>query len=112
MDEVKRVGRVVVPWIGITMMAITPEIARVFDLPTEEGVIVAGIEKGGPAAKAGVQRGDIIIEANGHKISEPGDLQKVVRDARVGQKLTLKIIRDGRVRSIVVTVAEMPLSLR
>jgi serine protease Do len=112
MDEVKRVGRVVVPWIGITMMAITSEIARVFDLPTEEGVIVASVEKGGPAAKAGVQRGDIIIEANGQKISEPGDLQKVVRDARVGQKLSLKIIRNDRMRSIVVTVAEMPLSLR
>lgn len=112
MDEVKRVGRVIVPWIGITMMAITPEIAQVFDLPTKEGVIVAGIEKGGPAAKAGVQRGDIIIEANGHKIADPGDLQKVVRDARVGQKLTLRVIREGKTRSITVTVAEMPFSLR
>jgi len=112
MDEVKRVGRVIVPWIGITMMAITPEIAQVFDLPTKEGVIVAGIEKGGPAAKAGVQRGDIIIEANGHKIADPGDLQKVVRDARVGQKLTLRVIREGKTRSIMVTVAEMPFSLR
>jgi serine protease Do len=112
MEEVSRTGRVIVPWIGISYGEITPQIASVFDLPVEEGVLVAEVEPGGPAAEAGIQRGDIIVQANGQKISDGGDLQKVIRNTEVGRRLTLRVMRDGGQRNVTLTVAEMPARLR
>lgn len=112
MEEVGRTGRVVVPWIGISYGEITPEIASVFELPVEEGVMVAEVEPGGPAAAAGIQRGDIIVQANGQKVGDGGDLQKVIRNTEVGRRLTLRVVRDGGQRNATLTVAEMPARLR
>ncbi len=112
MEEVRRTGRVITPWIGISYGEITPEVAQVFDLPVTKGVIVADVQRGGPAARAGLQRKDIITRANGKAIENGGDLQKVIRDLRVGDKLTLRILRNGQQRSITVTVGEMPASMR
>ncbi len=112
MEDVRKFGHVRVPWVGISYGDITPEIASVFRLPAKEGVIVAEVEKDGPAALAGIRKGDIIIEADGKKITDGGDLQKILRVKDVGQKLSLVVMRDGKRKTISVTLQEMPMSLR
>lgn len=112
MNDVTRVGHVVVPWVGITFSEITPEIAAVFDLPIKQGVIIASVEKNSPAARGGIKKGDIIVEAAGRKIADSGDLQKVVRDAAIGKKMGLKVLRNGKPVSIAITVGEMPVKLQ
>ena len=76
MSEVVKIGHVVVPWIGISYGDITDQIAKVFNLPTKEGIIIAQVENNSPASLAGLQKGDIIVEADGQKIADGGDLQK------------------------------------
>lgn len=108
-EDISTVGRVVVPWIGIMFGDVDEEIADVYHIPVKEGVMVAEVEKGGPAALAGIQKGDIIVEVDKTKIKDGGDLQKTVRDKKVGDKLQFKVLRNGKPRNVVVTVAERPL---
>ncbi len=107
-NEVVKMGHVVVPWIGISYGDITDQIAKVFNLPAKEGIIVALVEPNSPAEFAGVKKGDIIVAADSTKIADGGDLQKVLRDKAVGDKMTLKILRDGRPITVTVTLKEMP----
>ena len=82
MQDVRRVGHVQVPWMGISYGDITDEIAKAFSLPVKKGVIVAEVEKDGPSALAGIRKGDIIVEVDGKKISDGGDLQKVLQSQK------------------------------
>ena len=108
MQEVTTMGRVVTPWVGISYGDITAQIASVFNLPAKEGIIVASVEKDSPAQLAGVKKSDIIVEADGHKISDGGDLQQVLRDKGVGDKMTLKLLRDRKPLTVTLTLKEMP----
>ena len=112
MQDVLRVGHVIVPWIGVSYGDITEEIAGVFGLPVNEGIIVARVEEDSPAAIAGIQKGDIIVEVEGSKIADSGDLQKVLRNKDVGDTLNVKVIRKDKPRSFTLTLQEMPKRLR
>jgi serine protease Do len=108
MQQVAQRGRVVVPWIGVSYGEISSEIAEEFDLPVKEGVIIARVEKDGPAALAGIRRGDIIVAVNGSAIADSRDFRRAVRSKGVGDKMNVRAMRDGRERNFVVTVREMP----
>ena len=110
MSDVRRLGHVVVPWIGISFGDITPEIAGVFGLPAKEGVIVAQVEANSPAAKSVIRKGDIIVEVDGRKVTSGGDLQKEVRTKHVGDKVNLKAYRDGKPMNFTIVIGEMPLA--
>lgn len=106
--DVQRYGRVIVPWVGISYGDVTKEVAQVFHLPTKTGVIVAEVVKGGPASMAGLKRGDIIVQSNGTKIEDSGDLQKLLRTKRVGDVVQMVVIRDSKRVTLPVTLQEMP----
>ncbi|MHB9037928.1 MAG: S1C family serine protease [Armatimonadota bacterium] len=112
LEEVKQKGRVVVPWIGISFGEISPEVAQEFNLPVKGGVIVAQVEKDGPAGLAGIRRGDIIIEVDGQKIVDGGSLQKIIRKKKIGESADVTALRDNKPRHFVMTIREMPLSVR
>ena len=111
MADVKRYGRVMVPWIGISYGDITPQIASVFELPTKQGVVVANVEKDGPAALAGIRKGDIIVSVEGKNVEDGGDLQRMLRTHKVGDKIKMNILRDGSPRMLTVTLRERPSNL-
>ena len=111
-NQVKQTGHVMVPWIGISFGEVTDEIAKVFKLPVNKGIFVAQVEKGGPAAKAGIKRGDIIVKVEGQKINDSGDLQKAIRNKKIGETAKIEIYRDEKLKSFEVSIAEMPASLR
>lgn len=112
MEDVRRIGHVQVPWMGISYGDITDEIAKVFGLPVKNGVIVADVEKDGPSALAGIKKGDIIVEVDGKKITDGGDLQKTLQSKNVGDKMAVMIFREGKRQKVTVNLQEMPMRLR
>lgn len=101
-------GKVVRGWIGVYVQQVTPEIAESLELGDDDGALVADITEGGPADKAGVKRGDIIIELNGNKIDQMPDLPKLVASYSPGTKTNMKVLRDGKEKTLNVKLGELP----
>lgn len=110
-SDVQKYGRIIVPWIGISYGEITPEIARALGLPVSEGVIVAAVVKGGPADKAGIKPDDIIVQIGDRKVTGSAVIENFIRNARVGQKVEIVIVRDSGRKQVTVELAEMPREL-
>ena len=102
--EVKR-GR-----LGAQGQDLTPQLAQAFDLALTSGVVITQIEIGSPAHKAGLQVGDVVIEANGRKIRRAGDMYNLVGLLRIGQSVKLVLYRQGkRVKlTVVIQAIEIP----
>jgi serine protease Do len=100
-------GRVVRGWLGVQVQRITPELAKSFGLDRERGALVADVMPDTPAAKAGIERGDIIIEFNGRKIEEMNDLPRVVASTPPNTDVPIKLLRKGQEKTVQVRVAEL-----
>ncbi|GAB6184334.1 PDZ domain-containing protein [Thermodesulfovibrio hydrogeniphilus] len=96
-------------WMGLQAQTINEELSKIFNV--SEGVVITNIYEGGPSDKAGLQRGDVITEANGHKIKDLKDLQNLLSTKFAGETLMLKIIRDGSQKIVNVILEEPPESL-
>ncbi len=130
-DTVKRVvpvliteGRYPHPWLGFLGYDVTPELARILGLPVEQGILVAQLYRGGPAAQAGVRGatqqaivgnrrmllgGDVLTAVNGTAIADWKALQQYLAlQTRVGDVLTLTLLRDGELLELPITVAAQP----
>lgn len=101
--EVRRGG------IGAQFQDLTSELAEAFSLNTFQGAIVAQIEVGSEAYNAGLQQGDIVVRANGRKVTNASDIKNRIGLSPVGQKLTLDIIRNGEVGSVSMEVVPIPI---
>ena len=111
MDVVKQLkeqGRVTRGWLGVLIQDITRDLAESFGLKKPMGALVAQVMDDSPAAKAGVQPGDVILEFNGQEIALSSDLPPLVGRARVGQDSVVKVLRDGKTRTLKVRIAELP----
>ena len=108
MESLIEKGKVIRGWLGVSIQAITPELARQFRLEKDYGTLVADVVEGSPAEKAGLMRGDVIIEFNGKKVDEPYILRNIVADTPPGTEAEMKVIRDGKVESLTVTITEIP----
>jgi serine protease Do len=104
-------GKIAVPWLGIGYTEIDEQTARSFDLPVKSGLLVGSVAPDSPAAKAGLKKGDIIVEMNGRPLTEAGSLQEFIRDAKVGTQVTLTWLRNGQRMSKTITLEEMPNSV-
>lgn len=107
-DEVATYGRIREIWIGLMVQEITPLIARSLGLASGDGVIVSHIDEGSPADKAGLKRGDIIVNVNGEAIRNYDSARKAIFGARIGNVLQFVIRRDADVETVSITVEEAP----
>ena len=107
-SQLRNGGKVVRGWIGVYVQRVTPDIAESLDLDDDNGALVADVTAGGPAEKAGVKRGDIIIELNGNKIDEMPELPKLVASYAPGTKTKLKVIRNGKEKDLSIKLEELP----
>lgn len=105
--QLKEKGRVVRGWLGVVVQTVTPDLARSFGLEQKEGALVADIDANGPAAAAGIRKGDIIISFNGTPIKEMDQLPLLVAQTPVGSKGDLIIIRDGKKIAKTVEIGEL-----
>ncbi len=108
--DILEYGRVVRPWVGVSMADLTPEIATQLGVtPADrEGVVLANVRSGEPAAKAGMRMGDVITEANGRQIKNSEDLRAVIQGLKPGAQLTLLGYRGNQEMTWTLSVGEMP----
>ena len=106
-DQLKTTGKVTRGRIAVAIGEVTKDVADSLGLPTAQGALVSSVEPGGPADKAGVQPGDIILKFNGHSVDTATDLPRMVGDTKPGNKATITVWRKGQTRDLPVTIAEM-----
>ncbi len=102
-DSVRKVGKIIVPYIGIRYVIINPVIKEKYDLPVDYGALIIagpgdepGVVPYSPAAKAGLEEGDIVLEINGQKVDYKNTVSSIISKLSVGQEITLKIMRDKK----------------
>jgi serine protease Do len=83
-------------WTGLEVQNIDDRVLRYFDLSGKDGVIITEIRRGSPASRAGFQIGDVIVEVNGERITNESDVLSLVRSAKVGDILKIKILREKK----------------
>jgi len=106
-SQLREKGKVVRGWIGVTIQSVTPEIAQSFGLKEAKGALVADVVPQGPAQKAGMKRGDIIVTFDGKDIKNSTDLPRIVAETPVGKTVDVGIIRDKKEMVIKMTIEEM-----
>ena len=108
-DQLKSTGRVQRGQLGVQFQAtgITAEQARGFGLPDTLGALVSEVVAGSPAEKVGIEPGDVIRSADGVAIRQPGDLPPIVGNKVPGTKMKIVVFREGRERTLDVTLAEL-----
>jgi serine protease Do len=107
LPQLRDKGKVVRGYLGTTVQKITPAIADSLGLKETSGALVADVVKGGPAEKAGVKAGDVIVEFNKKVIKDSGDLPPAVARVTPGTSVQLKVNREGKQISLPITVGEM-----
>ena len=108
MNQLVQKGKVTRGWLGVTIQELTPELSNKFGLKNEKGALVGDVSKGSPAEKAGIKRGDIILEYNGKKITDVGGLRNMVAQSKVGSEVQIIIMRGGKEYTMNVGIAELP----
>jgi len=107
-DSLIKTGKVVRGWLGVAIQEITPDLAKAFKAKEQKGALVSDVNEQGPALKAGVQRGDVIVEFDGKEVQTVSDLRNRVAQTQVGAKVPLKVIREGQEKVLTLQIGERP----
>jgi len=91
--------------LGATVMGLTPELRKHFGAPEDRGVLVAHVDPGTPAATAGIEVGDVIVEVDGKEIDAAPDVLSALADVGKGQHAKIDLVRDGKSRTLNATLA-------
>jgi serine protease DegQ len=108
MDQIVATGSVTRGYIGVEPQDVTPELAEAFKLPRKDGAIIAGVMRGGPADKAGVKVGDILIAVDGKPVTNTATMLDRVAQLRPDSTARFSFVRDGREQEISITVGTRP----
>ena len=106
LDDLLLKGKVVRPWLGVYMEPVTEELAKYFGMNKAEGAYINAVQKDSPAEKAGLRRGDIILELNKKAITKPEDLQEAVKASKIGDKVTMLIYRQNQTLIVTAKIEE------
>jgi serine protease Do len=106
-DQLKTSGKVVRGRIAVAIGEVTKEVADSLGLPKAQGALVSSVEPGGPADKAGIQPGDIILKYAGHDVATATDLPRMVGETKPGTKTSITVWRKGQSHELPITIAEM-----
>ncbi len=104
-EALVKTGKVTRGWVGVSLQEVTPSLARNLNLKAPKGALVAEVARGGPAEKAGIRRGDVIVSLDGGAIESANELRNRLAGTRVGKKVEIVILRRGE-RITVQSVVE------
>ncbi|MBS1228798.1 MAG: DegQ family serine endoprotease [Proteobacteria bacterium] len=107
-NQLKTSGKVSRGRIGVVIQEVTKELAESFGLAKAQGAIVNAVERGGPADKAGVEAGDVILKFDGKPVVSSSDLPRIVGASKPGSKIAMQVWRKGATRELSVVVGETP----
>jgi serine protease Do len=107
LGQLKEKGKVTRGWLGVYIQRLTPEMADSLSVPGKKGALVADVTKDGPAEKAGIRSGDVIVAFNGKDVNDEHELPQIVASTKPGMKIDVKVVREGKALSIPVIVSEM-----
>ena len=101
-------GEVTRGYIGVNIQTITPELAKAMNLKSRQGALVADVVAGGPAAHAGIKRGDVIVAFNGKTVEDSQHLPAMVAATPINQEATVTILRNGMEKKLSLKVGQLP----
>jgi serine protease Do len=107
LDQLKDKGKVTRGWLGVYIQPLTPETAENLGLSGRRGALVSDVTSGGPAEKAGIRSGDVIIGFNGKEIRDEHELPQAVAATKPGKSVEVRLLREGKEMVIPVTITEM-----
>ncbi|HTS26617.1 MAG TPA: DegQ family serine endoprotease [Bryobacteraceae bacterium] len=108
MDQILKNGHVTRAYLGVMAQEVTPAIARAFQENEVRGALVGDVTANSPAEKAGLQKGDIILEVNGKPVNDGAQLRMNISLMEPGSTVSVKVLRDGAPREFSVRLAELP----
>ena len=108
MEQLVRDGAVTRGFIGVEPQDLTPELAEAFQLPLNEGAVIAGLVRGGPAEKAGVKVGDILVAVNGLAVKNTTTMLDMIAKLSPGTTTNFQFVRDNKRIDIVIVVGKRP----
>lgn len=107
-NQLKSSGKITRGWLGIGIQELTKELAESFGMKNTNGALVAGVEKGGPADKGGLEAGDVILKFDGKPILTSSDLPRAVAATKPNKEIPVEVLRKGATRTLSITIGEMP----
>ncbi len=108
MEQILQHGRVVRGYLGVHIQNVTPELAKAFGIQENHGALVADVAPGTPGARAGIEKGDIILALDGQPVEDINQLTLRIMQMSPGTLVHLKIVRNGQPRDVAVTLGELP----
>ncbi len=106
--QLREVGHPVRGWLGVRIQQVTPDIAESVGLKEATGAMIAGVNDGGPADKAKIRNGDIVLKFNGRDVKDMPALPRLVAESEVGKQVPIVLWRDGKEVTVQATLAEKP----
>ncbi|MDH3413865.1 MAG: DegQ family serine endoprotease [Gammaproteobacteria bacterium] len=107
-SQLKEKGRVSRGWLGVLIQDVTRELAESFGMGKPEGALIAKVLPESPAEKAGFQVGDIVLEFGGRYVNRSSELPPIVGSTQVGERVPVRILREGKSKTLTVLIAELP----
>jgi serine protease Do len=106
-DQLRQFGETRRGWLGVRIQEVTDDIAESLSMPKASGALVAGVTEGGPAEKAGLEPGDVIVTFDGREVPEMDDLPRMVADTAIGKAVDVEVLRKGERRTIKVELGRL-----
>ena len=107
LPQLEKHGRVVRGWLGVGVQPVTPDLADVLELKTEQGALVSQVDPNGPAAKVDIRRGDVIVRFGDVPVERTRDLPRAVAAAEPGAEMNVALLREGKRIEKTVEIAEL-----
>jgi serine protease Do len=107
-DQLREHGTVERGWLGVEIQGVNPDIAESLGIDRPRGALVTNVMRAGPAARAGLKQGDLVLAVNGEKIAKVGDLSRNIAVLRPGSEAELTLMRGGAEKNITVTLGKRP----
>jgi Do/DeqQ family serine protease len=108
LEQIVKSGSVTRGWIGVEVQEITPTVAESFGLPSTRGALIAGVLRGGPADKAGVKPGDVLVEVESKPVTDPTSMLNLIAALPPGGSARMKIRRQGKELDTDITIGRRP----
>ena len=106
-EQLKNKGRIERGWLGVRIQAVSQEIAETMGMERPRGALIAGITDNGPAAKAGMVSGDVVLTFDGKPVADQRALPRIVADTAIGKTVSMEVMRKGARRTMPITVQKL-----